>query len=82
MTKNNEKIRGWLRLIIYAAVILVSVGIAFATLRERVNTNKGKIETIETDIVKVSENEKSIIGLKKDVEYIRKTVDRIEDKLN
>lgn len=40
-----------------------------------------RVETVETQVIKVEANEKAIIGLQKDVEYIREAVDRIEKKL-
>ena len=73
--KNNEKIWRWVKILLVIILALASVVYGYGRLNHRV-------ETIETDIVKVSENEKSIVGLKKDVEYIKETVDRIEAKID
>ena len=75
MTKNNEKIWRWSKILLVILLTLASVVYGYGRLSHRV-------ETIETDIVKVSENEKAIVGLTKDVEYIKQTVDRIEAKID
>jgi len=75
MTKNNEKFWRWARLVLAILVPLLVAVYAYGRLN-------GRVETIESDIVKVSENEKAIVGLKKDVEYIRQAVDRIEGKID
>ena len=75
MAKNNEKIWRWVKILIPIILILATVVYGYGRLNHRV-------EAIETDIVKVSENEKAIIGLTKDVEYIKKAVDRIEAKID
>lgn len=41
----------------------------------------GRFEAVEKEIPKIDANENSIIGMKKDIEYIKKGVDRIEKKL-
>ena len=41
----------------------------------------GRFEAVEKEILKVNENEDAIVGLQKDIEYIRESVDRIEKKL-
>lgn len=41
----------------------------------------GRFEAVEKEIIKVNANENAIIGIQKDVEYIKKAVDRIEEKL-
>jgi len=74
IAKNNEKLWRWARLIMVILVPLLVAVYAYGRLN-------GRVETIENDIIKVSENEKAIVGLKKDVEYIRQAVDRIEDKM-
>jgi len=75
MEKNNEKIWRWLKILIPLLFVLATVVYGYGRLNHRV-------EEIETEIVKVSENEKAIIGLTKDVEYIKKAVDRIEAKID
>lgn len=75
MTKNNEKIWRWSKILLVILLTLASVVYGYGRLNHRV-------ETIETEIVKVSENEKAIVGLTKDVEYIKETVDRIEAKID
>ena len=75
MAKNSEKIWRWVKILIPIILVLASVVYGYGRLNHRV-------ETIETDIVKVSENEKAIVGLTKDVEYIKQTVDRIEAKID
>ena len=75
MAKNSEKIWRWVKILIPIILVLASVVYGYGRLNHRV-------ETIETEIVKVSENEKAIVGLTKDVEYIKQTVDRIEAKID
>jgi len=79
MEKNNEKIRGWLRLLIYVGVLLVGVAVAYATLRERVNTNRDRIVKVEE---KTGTNETAIVEMKTDIKYIKEAVERIESKID
>ena len=74
MARNNDKI--WKISRIVVPLILAMAGFVYAY--GRLN---GRVETIETQVIKVDANEKAIIGLQKDVEYIREAVDRIEKKL-
>ena len=73
--KNNGKI--WRIIAIAVALLMALIGTVYAY--GRLN---GRFEAVETEVKKVSENEKAIIGLQKDVEYIKEAVDRIEGKLD
>ncbi len=65
MTNNNEKVWRFARLVV--PIVLAVLGVVYAYGR--------------TISVKVNTNEKSIIVLTKDIEYIKKGIDRIEGKL-
>lgn len=77
MAKNNEKLGRWIRIAIYIGTILVSVAVAYATLRERVNTNRGRLDTVEQ---KSDSNQTAIVEMKTDIKYIKEAVKRIESK--
>lgn len=74
----NDKIQRWLRLLIYIGVLLVGVAVAYATLRERVNTNRGRIVKVEE---KADSNQTAIVEFKTDLKYIKKGVDEIKEQL-
>lgn len=76
--KNNEKIWRWARIAIYIGTILVSVAVAYATLRERVNTNRGRIVTVEE---KAGSNQTAIVEMETDIKYIKKGIDEIKEQL-
>lgn len=76
--RNNEKIRHWLRLLIYIGVLLVGVAVAYATLRERMNTNRGRIVKVEE---KAEDNQIAIVEMRTDLKYIVKGIDEIKEQL-
>lgn len=79
MARNNEKIWRWARITITIGTLLVTVAVAYATLRERVNNNRGRIETVEE---KVGSNQTTIVEMKADLKHLIKTTDRILEKMN
>lgn len=72
--KNNEKIWRWTKLILAIVLPLLCAVYAYGRLN-------GRVESIETDIGKVSENEKAIVELKTDIKYIKEGIDDIKEQL-
>ena len=77
MAENNNNI-SWAKLIITIAALLVTFGIAWATVRNDVDVNTKTLETVE---IRSSTNERDIIRLQSDIKYIREGVDDIKRKL-
>ncbi len=75
---NNDKLFKTIRLVVMCGSILVAVTLAYASLNERVTQNIIHIETITT---KAETNEKTIIGIKRDIEYIKEGIDDIKEEL-
>ena len=78
MSKNNEKIWRLARIAITIGTLLVAVAVAYATLRERVNTNRGRIGTVEQ---KAEDNQTAIVEMKTDIKYIKEGIDEIKEQL-
>ena len=78
MAKNNEIFWKWTRIAITIGVILVSVAVAYATLRERVNTNGSRLDKVEK---KAEDNQTALVEMKTDIKYIIKGVDVIKEQL-
>lgn len=78
MMKNNERIWRWARITITIGTLLVAVAVAYATLRERVNTNRGRLDTVEE---KAETNQMVIIEMKTDIKYIKEGIDEIKEQL-
>lgn len=76
MAENNNI--SWAKLVITIAALLVTFGIAWATVRNDVDVNTKTLETIETRSLT---NERDIIRLQSDIKYIREGVDEIKKKL-
>ena len=74
MKNNNGKT--WRIFAIVLTVVLAVAGGLYGY--GRLN---GRFEAVEKEIPKIDANENAIIGIQKDVEYIKKAVDRIEEKL-
>ena len=79
MIKNNEKFRWLAKTAIALIIIIVATAVAWGVLKERVNTNRDRIEVVEK---KAEENQTASIELKSDVKHIKEAVDRIESKLD
>jgi len=75
---NNDKIFRWLRFAIMASAVLVAVAIAYGALNVRVSNNT---EDIRKTALKAETTEKVVIGLQKDIEYIKDGIDEIQEKL-
>lgn len=79
LPRNNDKIFKWAKILGVIAAALVTIAVAYGSLNQ-------KVEHLETqqkkNTGKIEEHGKAVVGVQKDVEYIRKTVDRIESKLN
>lgn len=92
MTKNNEKLKKWslifgiLGVIILLILEIVSSVYGYGRLSERVDeTRKELIDVDAASLVhevRLDDHDKLIIGIEKDVTYIKKAVDRIENKLD
>ena len=63
-----------IKILIYIAGILMAAGVYCATVRQ----NTERIDKVE---IKANSSEKDIIGLKKDISYIKEGVDDIKDEL-
>ena len=74
MANNNGKI--WKIIAIVLTVISMGIGIVYGY--GRLN---GRFEAVEKEIPKINNNENAIIGMEKDIGYIKEAVDRIEKKL-
>ena len=75
MAKNGNG-KSWKIIAIIVTILLAAGGGLYGY--GRLN---GRFEAVEKEIPKIDANENSIIGMKKDIEYIKKGVDRIEKKL-
>lgn len=74
MAKNNEKIWKISRILVPIFIALLVAVYAYGRLN-------GRVEAVEIEVKKVDTNEKAIIGLQKDIEYIKKGVDDIKGQL-
>ena len=70
-----KKLNGWTKWVIFAATILVTIGIYIATVR----SNTERISSVE---IKSHNNEGDIRDLKNNITWIREGVARIEEKLD
>ena len=77
-TTIKARLNGWLRIAIVVGGILVTVATAYATLRARVEDNTNDIKVVT---IKAEASEKAVIGIQKDIEYIKKSTDKILKKL-
>ena len=75
MAKNGNG-RMWKIIAIIVIILLAAGGGLYGY--GRLN---GRFEAVEKVIPKIDANENAIIGIHKDIEYIKKGVDRIEKKL-
>jgi len=76
MAKNIvEKLNGTLKFIAWIVFIVFAAGGLYARITGQVNANKTLIDEIKP---KVEQNEKQIIKIDKDLEYIKKGIDEIK----
>lgn len=75
---NNEKILCWLRktwlslrILGLIAALLIGVGIAYAEI-------SANSKAVEKTTIKADANEKTLIGMGKDIEYIKRGIDDIK----
>lgn len=78
MSNNNEKIKGWFRLLWPIVVALLLIAVAYGTLRANVKENKEDIEKVE---IKAEVTENNVIKLQTDVTYIKEGIDEIKREL-
>lgn len=74
MANSNGKV--WK--IITVAITVISLGIGIVYGYGKLN---GRFEAVEKEIPKINNNENAIIGMEKDIGYIKQAVIRIEKKL-
>ena len=87
MAKNGKS--KYLGYVIPLVLLLASIVGTFVWTQADVRALGVKDETIEKDVTELKmggcapsgDNEKAIIAIKKDMEYIKKGIDRIEEKL-
>ena len=75
MLNNNEKIRGWFRLLWPIIVALLLVAAAFATLRADVKDNTEDIEKVE---IKAEATENTVIKMEANIAHIKEGIDEIK----
>lgn len=75
MSKVNGII--WKILGISIIVLFAVIGVVFGYGR-----HIERVETLQKTAIKADKNERAVIGLQKDIEYIKKAVDRIERKMD
>ena len=73
----NQKLNGWLKMIVWIAATLIGVGVAWGVLSSDVKHNTGQVIT---NCDKIEESQKAIVELQTDVKYIRKGVDEIKEE--
>ena len=78
MAVNNEKFWRILRIAVMIGVILASVALAYGALNQKVNYNSIQIEKHEE---KVNTNEKTLVGIKTDIAYIKEGIRDIKEEL-
>ena len=92
MTKSNEKNgNGFfgavkrVKELWFLVVVIFIIGVCWATMDMKVENNYEKIEECEKSVNRcersVDANEKAIIRIQADVEYIKKGVDEIKERL-
>ena len=74
MKNNNGKT--WKIIAVALGLVLAAMGAVYGY--GRLN---GRFEAVEKEIPKINNNENAIIGMQKDIIYIKESVDRIEKKL-
>lgn len=79
MGQNNEKIRGWIRLLWPIVLALLLVAVAYGGLRFQVGNNT---QTNEKQQVKIEAHDTAITKISTQLEHITKGIDRIEGKLD
>lgn len=72
----NSTMAIWIKLAIMAGSILVTIGIAYATLNGRLNHAE---KTIDVTVIKADNNGDAIIRLQGDVSHIRSDVGEIKE---
>jgi len=79
MMSNNEKFQTFLKIIIWAAPIMIGVCLIFGAYQERISTIDTRLNAAE---IKAAANELSVAILTRDIIYIKETVDRIDKKMD
>ena len=75
MNKNNEKIRQWFKIMWPILLALVVVVYGYGRLN-------GKVENLETQSKESQELKEKVIRMEEGIEYLKKAVDRIENKID
>lgn len=70
----DADITKWIIMVISMLTILISVGISYGTISQRLTTCEKRIEALPDMI-------KDITAIKKDIEYIRKGIDVIDSDI-
>lgn len=78
MNKSNEKFRWLAKTAIVLIIIAIGAAVAWGVLKERVNTNRGRIVKVEE---KSGSNQTAIVEMKTDIKYIKKGIDEIKEQL-
>ena len=74
----DGQLNGWAKIILAIGGILVAVAIAYGTLRNSVETNTKDIAAVA---IKADASEKAVIGIQKDIGYIKEGIDEIKVEL-
>jgi len=72
---NNNKTLKLAAIFLPLLLALVAVGFAYGKYAE-------KVDQLESTAQKTQENTESIVEIKKDIEYIKQAVNRIEEKID
>jgi len=72
---NNNKTLKLAAIFLPLLLALVAVGFAYGKYTE-------KVDQLESTAQKTQENTESIVEIKKDIEYIKQAVNRIEEKID
>lgn len=73
-----KKLNGWLEILIFLIIALLSLAVAWGAFSQKVNNNYRRIEKVE---VKVDKNEDAIARVEERVIYIADTVKEIKEEV-
>jgi len=79
MEKNNNKFQTLLKIALWFAPIIVGFALALGAYRERLSAMQLRVEAVET---LATANQISIVGITRDILYIKEGINRIEKSMN
>ena len=75
MTKNNERVWRWSKIVLTIILVFAGVVYGYGKLNSRV-------ETLETQAIEAQKTKETVIRMEESIKHIKQAVDRIELKID